>query len=258
MPANGGSVQSLDRALGILEQLATDEAGLTLTELSARTELHKTTVHRLLATLLERGFVARDDDTGRYAVGLKVLEIGQAVRRQVAPGAVVRRHLTQLRDATGETSHYAVPSGDQMVYIEKIESRRAVRIASEVGDHVELYCTALGKAYLACQPDADVERYVVDTSFDRHTEHTVTGPDEFRREVGRVRRRGFAVDDRENEPEIRCVGAAVRSVSGRAIGAVSVSAPVSRLTTARVAAVGDLVRECADSIARDMFGQVVR
>lgn len=254
MSSTGGSVQSLDRALALLEELAENDRGLTLTELSERTRLHKTTVHRLLATLQDRRFVTRNADTGRYGVGLKVLEIGQAVRRQVAPSALVRRQLTQLRDASGETCHYAVPADGQMVYVEKIESRQTVRIASEVGDHLELYCTALGKAYLAHRLEPEVVAYLSAGPFARKTERTLCSPSELDKAIRRVRNTGYAVDDRENEEEIRCVGAAVRDSNGLAMGAVSLSAPVSRLPLGRVPVVGDLVISCADAIATEMFG----
>jgi IclR family transcriptional regulator, KDG regulon repressor len=253
--AGNGSVQSVGRALLVFEELASHDRGLTLTELAERTDLHKTTVHRILATLLEHRFVDRHAESGRYRVGLKVLKLGQAVRRQVAPSAIVRRHLTQLRDATGETTHYAVPAGHQMVYVEKIDSRQAVRIASEIGDHLELYRTALGKAYLAHRPEEEIAAYLQVVEFKPGTDRTLASVAELKKALLTVRKQGFAVDDRENEPEIRCVGAAVRHPSGVAIGAVSVSAPVSRQESDGDQNVAALVVKCADAIANDMFGE---
>jgi DNA-binding IclR family transcriptional regulator len=205
--------------------------------------------------MLEHRFVDRNAESGRFSVGLKVLKLGQAVRRQVAPSAIVRRHLTQLRDATGETSHYAVPVGRQMTYVEKIDSQQAVRIASEIGDPLELYRTALGKAYLAHRPEEEVAAYLRVVEFKPVTDRTLTSAAELRKALVMVRDQGFAVDDRENEPEIRCVGSAVLNPAGVAIGAASVSAPMSRQRPDGDQNVAALVTKCARAIANDMFGE---
>lgn len=248
-------IQSVERAFLVLEELAAHDRGLTLTELAEQTDLHMTTAHRVLATMLEHDFVDRNAESGRFSVGLKVLKLGQAVRRQVAPSAIVRRHLTQLRDATGETCHYAVPASNQMVYVEKIDSRQAVRIASEIGDHLELYRTALGKACLAYRSDEEIAEYLQGVEFKPVTDRTLTRAAELKKALAVIRERGFAVDDRENEPEVRCVGAAVLDPTGVAIGAVSVSSPVSRQRSEGVQDVAALVANCARAIANDMFGE---
>lgn len=238
----------------VIEELAAHESGLKLTEIADRTCLHTTTAHRILATLHENGFVDRNAESGRYRVGLKVLKIGHGVRLQIAPSAIVRHHLTELRDATGETTHYAVPAGSQMVYVEKVESQRSIRIASEIGTHLDCYRTALGKAYLAHRPSPEVEIYMRTVELERRTERTISTIEQLRRALETVRRQGFSLDDRENEPHIRCVGAAVLNPAGIAIGAVSASSPVFGRESDGGRAVARSVMECARAIAHDMFG----
>ncbi len=252
---SSGPIKSVERALLVIEELAAHDRGLTLTELAEHTGLHISTAHRVLATLLAHGFVGRNAESGMFSVGLKVLKLAQAVRRRVAPSAIVRSHLTQLRDATGETSHYAVPTGNQMVYVEKINSRQAVLVASEVGDQLELYRTALGKAFLAYRSDKEIAEYLQGVELKPVTNRTLTSAEEIKKALAVIRERGFAVDDRENEPEVRCVGAAVLHPTGVAIGAVSVSTPASRQRPDGVQDVAVLVVKCARAISNDMFGE---
>lgn len=246
-------MKSVSRALQVLAAIGDAEGGATLTELSQQMDIHKSTLHRTLMTLSEHRLVTRQTDTGRYTLGVGLLALAQTLRGQLAPGPIVRRALTTLRDRTGETIHYAIPDGTQLVYIEKIESLQAVRIASELGDHMELYRTALGKAYLANQPPSFIRRYLEQAPYPAQTSRTLTTARELERALDEIRRRGYAVDDRENEDDVRCIGAAVLDTSGRSIAAVSCTMPAGRSTLRDLPAVGVLVAECAAEISAGMF-----
>jgi IclR family acetate operon transcriptional repressor len=214
-----GAASSLDKTLSVLEALVEHDR---LADIAARAGLPKSTVHRILRGLVERGF-ARSDGTGTYLPGPRILSLaGQALARYD-----FSRHagpvLHSLQARTGHTVHFAIHSGDEAIYVEKIEGQRPYRMASRIGMHLRLHCTAIGKAILAHLPEEDVRRIVGRTGLERRTEHTITSLRDLWPELRRVRERGWALDDEENEEGIRCVAAPVFDHHGRVMGAVSVS-----------------------------------
>lgn len=249
-------MQSLNRAIDVLEAVGASVPGLTLTELSDEVQLHKSTAHRILSTLLERGVVARVDGSGKYTLGIHLLELGEKARRRLLPIEAVRTRLRVFRDRFDETTHYAVPQGHYLVYVEKFESSRSVRIASSVGSRLELYCTALGKAFLAHQDRDYIEDYLSTCPFVLHTERTITTPRGLLRELAKVRQAGYAVDDRENEDEIRCVGAPIIGNDGRAIAAISTSAPASRFTLEIMEEIATELVTCARDVSGHLSNEV--
>lgn len=245
-------VQAVARAVSLLDAIAVHEHGASLTEVSAATGLHKSTAWRLLATLREAGLVRYLPDVERYSLGSKALELGDRARAQLLPVPVVRAVLVRLRDETNETCHLAVPEGSGLVYVEKVESTQAVRIASSVGARLALHCTALGKAYLAFQRPEVVEDRLSVLSLEQRTERTITDVDQLRRELKRVRERGFALDDRENELQMRCVGAPIFGRDGTAVAAISVSAPVARFSIGDAKSTGQLLVDAAEELSSSL------
>lgn len=244
----GPQVQAVSRAVALLEAIASRDAGASLTELSGQTGLHKTTAWRLLATLRDTGLVRYLEDEGRYTLGSKALQLGVRARVQMLPVPVVRAVLVRLRDRVNETCHLAVPEGAGLIYVEKIESTQAVRIASSVGDRLSLHCTALGKSYLAFQREDVIDDRLSVLHLVARTDWTITDTGTLRRELQRVRERGFAIDDRENESQMRCVGAPIIGEDGTAVAAISVSAPVARLSLQAAKVTGQLLREAAEEL----------
>lgn len=244
----GRPVQSVARALALIDVIASSDMGASLVELSRETGLHKSTVWRLLATLRDSGIVRYVKDEERYTLGSKALELGARARSQMFPGSVVRAVLVRLRDRTDETCHLAVPEGAGLVYVEKVESTQAVRIASSVGERLLMHCTALGKSYLAFQREEVIDDRLLVLELEARTSRSITEKARLRRELGRVRERGFAIDDRENESQMRCVGAPVIGEDGTAIAAISVSAPVARLSLQAATMTGKLVMDAATEL----------
>ena len=155
--------------------------------------------------------------------------------------------LIELSELTTETVHLAVPVGTHMVYIDKIDSPRAVVMASRIGEQLPLHCSALGKAYLSAMP-ADERREIVEgLPLERRTERTLADPDALLDDLETCARRGFAIDNVENEEGVRCVGAAILDDRDRPIAALSLSAPASRLSLSAARKVGP---HCADTAAR--------
>lgn len=183
----------------------------------------RATVHRIVAALLAEGLLVDSPKSGRLALGPRLIQLASRSwgRSDLRLAAV--DELKRLRDRTGETVHLAVPNGSTMVYIEKLESPSAVRMASRIGAAVTLHSTAVGKAYLAALPPEKVESLLDSVEFTRYTGNTVTDRAALLQQLRSTRERGWSVDNEENEPGICCFGAVIRGQRGAPVAAISVS-----------------------------------
>ena len=227
---NSSPVESVDRALLVLEALAAaGPAGMGLAELASRLGVNKTTVHRALAALRFRDFVSQDPVSGTYVLGGAATALGEAFFGEENLPALLHPALVALCAEVGELVHLGVLTGSQVVYVDKVEPERAVRVWSAVGRRMPAATTALGRAMLAQRGASRdvVNRYVEVAGSD-------ASADDVWAEVERARERGWAREVEENEPGIACVGAAVLR-AGVAVAAVSVTAPVERMGEARFA-----------------------
>lgn len=244
-----GNVQSLERALSIVEELARAGNDVGVTELSRRLSLNKSTVHRLLSTLETRGYVEQNIDTGRYGLGLKVLELGSKAADRLTLRDVARPVLEQLSRELGEAVNLVVLRAGEAVYIDKVETETMIRMHFDLGKRAPLHCTAAGKVLLAYQGQA-LGRLLGRINLQRFTPHTITSVDELTDELGQVRQRGYALDDEEQELGVRCVAAPVWDQEGRVAAAVSVSGPILRITDERVPDIADALLEATGRISR--------
>lgn len=210
---------SIDKALTVLEALAEHHR---VTDIAAGTGLPKSTVHRILQSLVGWGF-ARTDGSGGYLPGPRILTLAGRVMNRFDPAQHADSALQYLRDQTGFTVHFAVRNGDEAVYARKLEGLRPYQMASRVGMSLLLHSTSIGKAILAQLRDEDVTVITSRTGLERRTQHTITGLDALLGHLAEVRRRGYAIDDEENEAGIRCVGAPVFDHTGTVMGGISVS-----------------------------------
>ncbi len=243
------TVQSVSRALDILEALmASEEVGLV--ELAQRVELLPSTTHRLLATLVQRGYVFQNPDTGRYLLSYKVLELAShAQRRTSRIRTVARPYLERIRKVSGETTNLVLLDDDHIIYIDQLEGVRAVRMFMEAGRRVPAHTTAAGKALMAFRPEDQVPLLRQGGPFQKFTPQTITRPEDLREELARVRRRGYAIDNEEHEEGVSCVAAAILDHAGTATAAISVSGPTVRLRSIGFSELGELLsseaRDCS-------------
>ncbi|HET6414134.1 MAG TPA: IclR family transcriptional regulator C-terminal domain-containing protein [Anaeromyxobacter sp.] len=244
-------VQSVARTLRILETLAA-EGELGLTELAERVGMHKSTLFRFMRTFSELGYARRDGDTERFSLTLKVFELGSSVYARVDLVKLASPVLARLSATTEETVHLAILDGNQLVYLSKIESPRALRVAmqSGVGLTAPAYCTGLGKVLLAFADTRVLDSYLAGCDFVHYTENTLSDRLHLLAELQVIRNRGWAVDNEEHEYGVRCVAAPVRSGTGAVAAALSVSGPTIRLTPDRVDIMRELVCEAAKEISR--------
>lgn len=245
-------VQVLDRALAALEVLAARSTECSLVEMSTTLKLHKSTAHRLMMVLEQHRLVDKNPDTGRYRLGLKLFEFGSK-----AFGAIdLRRHakpyLDRLQRELGETVFFCLLDDGQVFYIEKIESQQSVRTACTVGSRAPAYCTAVGKAMLAELPDAEVSEIVKRWGLKAFTPNTITTASGLRAELKAIRERGYAIDNEEKEPGLRCISAPVRGDSGKLLAALSVSGPAFRVTRERTPEIGQAVMRAAGELSYEL------
>lgn len=240
----GEGVQSVERALDILEFLSRSEGDLGVSEIGAATGLAAGTAHRLLGTLSARGYVHRDAKTRRYGLGLKSLTMATATRDRLGPLALP--FLRELTRVSGETANLAVLEGNSTVYVEQAAPDRMLRIFTEPGNRVPLNATGTGKVLLAYQPPRLLDFIVGRAGMVRKTAATITDPAGLREELREVRRKGYAVDFGEQEEDVRCLAAPVFGPRGDVFAAMSISAPASRLDARKMEAlVPDLKRASA-------------
>ena len=249
-----GSVQSVDRALTLLEALARSAGGVALTELSQRARLNISTCHHLLATLINWGYVAKTPGR-RYALGARVLHLGQAFLSQVDLPRRAQPFVERINETTGETVHVAVLQGDAVITLLSCEARHAVRVETgALGAADAAHATATGKAMLAWLPDHEIRRILAVKGMARFTPNTITEPDALIEELRLVRRNGHALDREEFQPGVICVGAAIRDHLGAVVGAISASTPTLRAAEPHLALMREGVMAAARALSAE-FGE---
>lgn len=220
-------VQSVERAFALLEALASADRSVALADLAARVGLAVPTAHRLLATLRDLGYV-RQDEQRSYALGAALIGLGERATPQLAE--LARPALIRLEDAAQETANLAVLDGDLVTYIGQMPSRHRMRMFTEVGRRVLPHASGVGKAMLAALPEPRVRALVARTGLPQYTPTTLTAEDALLADLRETRRRGFAIDDGEQEVGVRCIAVAVPGTAA----AVSISGPAVRMTDAIV------------------------
>ncbi|WP_127015303.1 IclR family transcriptional regulator [Anoxybacter fermentans] len=242
-------VQSLDRALDILEKIVEAEDGLGVTELSKSLELHKSTIYRLLATLAYRGYVRQDPKNEKYKVGIKLFELGNLALNKLELRREVRPFLEELMSRTGETIHLGILDNDEVVYIDKVESPQTIRMYSKIGKRAPVHCTGLGKVLLAYSSSEVIDK-VIEKGLRAYTENTITDVDAFKKHLEEIRRQGFAIDNVEHEEGIRCVAGPIFDYSGNVIASFSISGPTMRVTEEKIPDFAQLVRDYSKKMSR--------
>jgi IclR family acetate operon transcriptional repressor len=252
------SIAVLDRALDLLEALAESPAGapLGVSEVARRAGVTKSAAFRILANLERRGYVAKDPVNARYTLGMHLVYLGERSLGAIDLRAAARPALEALQQRFGETVNLGVREGAEVVYVDMIESSHGLRMAAHVGGRDYLHSTALGKAILAflLSPERDHLLHAP-AGLPARTDRTITDPVKLRLELERVHERGIAEDRDENEVGARCLGAPIFDHRGVVVGAISVSAPDSRLDDARAAEVAAAVREGAAAVTWRLGGR---
>jgi IclR family transcriptional regulator, acetate operon repressor len=245
-------MDATEKTLSVLDALGTSgRNGGTgrLGDIAQRADLPKSTVHRILKRLVARGY-ARAEGGGVYVPGPRILAMAGEMLHRLDAGPFARPILRDLHADVGNTVHFAMLSGDEAIYVEKLEDPDLpYQTASRVGMRIPLHCTAIGKSLLAAMAPDEARDLLTRHKLIRHTPRTLVSPAAVRAELERVRDRGFAIDDEENERNIRCVGSAVVDYRGRPIGAISVTALTVELSLDGAVELGPRVAAAAQALS---------
>lgn len=243
-------VHSVDRALQILMAFDADAQELSVLELSKRVGLSKSTVHRLLTTLVGRNFVEQNPQNLKYRLGLTLYELG--TRTIMARSFVTEAEpfLKEIVARFGETASLSVLEDTHTVIIDKLESSAALRLTSQIGRHSHLHNSASGKVLLAYQPKEIQHRLINRLALTRFTEHTITDPATLKRHLADTRERGYSVDNEEVSIDLVCIGAPIFDHTGRAVAAISLSGLASRVRQKGVERIGAALVEAGLNISR--------
>jgi IclR family KDG regulon transcriptional repressor len=244
-------VRAVDRALDILLCFSQDGPVLSLTQIAEQVEMHKSTVHRLLATLEGRRFVHRDKATGLYRLGFRFIEMASLVLQDVDIRRWAQPYLQQLSAECGETIDLAVLDGAHVIYLDVVESPQRVKIAAAVGQRLPACSTASGKAFMAHLPDDEV-RKILGKGLTKYTEHTLLSIEDLYEDLRLTRERGFAISEQEFENDICAVAAPILDANSYPVAAIAIVGPSYRLPREHMLTLGRSIRATTDAIAHDV------
>jgi IclR family KDG regulon transcriptional repressor len=245
-------IQSLDRALRILGILADRDASIGLTELAQEMGLDSSTVYRLVATLRAHGYAQQDETDKRYSLGPTAIELGQKALAKFTLRSKGAPFVRELASRTGETAHLASLVGGQPIYVDKRVGSAPLTISAQIGGLALPYCTATGKAIAAYLDEAELDRLLAETELRKLTENTITDADVLREHLREVRARGYAVDDEEYHPGIRCIAVPIYDYRGFVVGSLGISASVARLVTEKMEACTAVLLDVGGRLSESM------
>jgi IclR family acetate operon transcriptional repressor len=253
---SASAVRSVDRALALLECVAGFRDGATLAELSARSGLPSSTTHRLLTALQQRSFLRFDRRSGRWSVGRTALGVGAAYAGTRDLVALARPIMTRAAKASGETINLGILDDGEVTFLYRVDPRRRNAFVPPASVRVPAYCSSIGKALLSWLPDHETRPHVEGRELAPLTPHTLVSPRALRAQFADVRQHGFALDDEENTPGLRCLAASVFDEYHRPVAALSLAAPIDRLNPRQAAEAGHLIAAMARDLSTALAGTV--
>ena len=252
-----GQRGALATGLRTLELLVSSHTPIGVTEIAEQLDLDKANAHRTLAALVRLGYVEQDTSTRRYSATVKVVELARSVLETRDLTVVAAPHLKSLWAATSENTHLAVLAGDHVVYVSMLNGTTMLAANTAIGQSGPLHCTATGKSIVANLPRGTTQGLVSNIEFEAFTSRTLTDPAAYEKELAQVRVTGYAVDDREYHPGVRCVAAPVFGIGG-VMASLGISAPADRLDNERLRVIAPIVVDTAGRVSRELGGPTTR
>lgn len=249
--APGSRSGTVGKAMSVLDLVAGSETPPRFTDILSRSDQPRGTLHRQLSILVDEGLLSLNREH-TYSLGLRLLMFASKAWAGNQFRAIAEPHLRRLHEATGETVHLGVLRGTEVIYLDKVEGRQAVRMYSQIGNASPAYCTGVGKAALSALPDDELAKTAHAIRYRRFTDTTIVTPQGLIAEAAKIRACGNAFDREEHEPGIRCVAAPIHSADRSFIAAVSVTGPAYRVSEESIAAWASIVRNTASDIMEDM------
>lgn len=251
--SQAGGVQSLERALDILEVLGRSEGELGVSEIGLSVGLANGTVHRLLSTLTRRGYARQVPEGRKYTLGPRAITLASSSRERLGP--LARPFLQELMEVSQESANLAALDRNSVVYIEQVPAPRMVRMFTEPGNRVPPHASGTGKVLLAFQPPGTVEAILRRSGLERFTPRTITNIDVLLADLERIREQGYATDYEESEEGVRCVAAPVLGGEGHIVAAISVSGPTGRLEGDRLEEIIPHIKRIAADLSHSLGGE---
>ena len=246
------TIQSIDRALQVLELFSLEKPEWGVTEISKALNIYKSNVHNILSTFAEKGFVKKDSKTDKYKLGIKFFELGSVVIKNVDLRRIAHPHIEKLSKEFNETVHLGVLDEGRVVSIEREESNKGLCSHIEIGKRTPLHCTAVGKAIMAYLSEDKINFIIKEKGLEKYTENTITNKEELEKEFLKIRKQGYAVDNMEHEEGVRCVAGPIRDYNGKVIASMSVSGPAFRIDKSNIPNIAKKVKEYCDCISEEM------
>jgi len=252
---SSGQVQSLSRALKLLNALSYHPQGLSLSELAREVGLPNSTAHRLLTTLQNERYVRFDNERSVWMIGVQAFQVGSAFIRSRDLVQIARPVMRRLMMAAGETVNLGIIDRCEVIYLAQVETKKMMRTITGPGGRAYVHASGIGKALLAFAPEHVREQIFQCWDARQLTMRTITSEPVLREELEKIRRQGYAVDDEETAVGLRCVASVIFDENAEAIAGISVSGPTARITDARLKQLGALVMEAAFDITQDIGGR---
>jgi IclR family KDG regulon transcriptional repressor len=244
-------VNSVLKAVKILEIIGRSKP-LGISEIGRELDIPKSSTHNLLQTLESEGFVERNQDTNKYNLGTRLIELGYRAQNDLAICRIAKPYLNGINQETDETVHLTILDGEEVLYVDCVESKRRMRTYSVIGIKAPLYCTAVGKAIMAELPEKNIKNIIKTRGLRRLTDSTITNASSLFQDLLETRTRGYSIDNKEHEDQLICVGSVIRDASGEAFASLSVSGPSDRMTEERIIHIGGLVKNATSEISRKL------
>ena len=252
--SNQNPIQVAERLFGALEYLVRNGQS-SLTELTQALHLNKSTTHRILASLQCMDYVRQDPESGRYEATFKLVDLADRLMEQVDVAQMARPHLKHLAARVKETVHFVERDGSEVIYIDKVDPYdHSIRMTSHIGSRMPFYRSGVGKAMAANMSDPEIRTLWENCTIERRTAYTITNLDEFMDEIAEVRRKGYALDNEENEAGVRCIAAAL-SLDGGSRYAFSISVPISRMDNDRIRELSGIVLAVKAEMDAELAGR---
>ncbi|WP_214879292.1 MULTISPECIES: IclR family transcriptional regulator [unclassified Exiguobacterium] len=224
------NVQSLERALTILNKLSEYPEGLKISQLTEHLDLSKSTIHRLLTTLSSMNYITKNPETSQYKLGMQILFLSRNILNNNEIINAAKPFIQKLSKSINETVHLCIEDRGEVIYIDKIESNQIIRMFSRIGSRGPMYCTAVGKVLLSGMETDLFEENIEKINFIPRTPNTITTAQALRDEITKVKNQKYALDNIENEEGIRCIAAPIYNFKGEIVASFSVSGPSNRIT----------------------------
>jgi len=249
------TLQSVQKALDILETLATQNKGFNLTQLAKKLDLANSTTHRVLDTLRRQGYVEQNPESQKYSLSIKILQLSSMLLGQMDVREKALPILEEVAKKTGESVRLAILSDSEVVYIECVESSQTLQVRGFIGKKVFIHTSAVGKVLLAYLPEERIDRIINNRGLPRCTKYTITDPHKLKEHLRKVRQQGFAIDNEEGTIGSRCISAPIFNYSGKIIAAVSIAGPSLRITPEHFDRLVRIVKEASREISYKTGGE---